>query len=407
MKRNRETRKREPVGDPIKDYFPAIISRDLFFRVQTRLKKKKKQGGGRMGQVKNLFTKIIWCPYCGGVMRYNFAHDHGSLLCDTGVRKVCDKHGKPKCTRRRISYDETVKTILSNCRDLRPEDVLPSQDDQRKRVESLRARIEGTQAEIADLDRQVSNLTDQIPKTDRPEIREKYQAKMNELLDRQKELEAQQQDDERQLHEAEIGEKRFHAWQRDLKALMKAIADDDANAVETRQKLRAHLAKIIDKIEVFTDGHRKLYDEAAHEAAEEKVMKELGVTKITGEVYTDPRVREARDGEYIADRLFGHLERKEPKLVRSKADRKVLDGFLKQATAHRMSRQGRFLRVYFATGKVYDFAPQGSLAAPRRLVDDKGRKVYVLDRTMDEQLYQELVDLLKEQNTGKAEKAVC
>ena len=53
--------KRQPIGDPIPDYFPPVIDKELFYQVQAQLQanaEKKGNAGGRMGKVSNLFTHV-------------------------------------------------------------------------------------------------------------------------------------------------------------------------------------------------------------------------------------------------------------------------------------------------------------------------------------------------------------
>lgn len=58
---------RTPTGDPIPDYFPALISREEFELVQKGRKSRRLSGAGRKGQnYTNLFQGIMKCGYCGG-----------------------------------------------------------------------------------------------------------------------------------------------------------------------------------------------------------------------------------------------------------------------------------------------------------------------------------------------------
>lgn len=65
-----------PVGDPIPDYYPAIISRDEFHALQAVRSERAKKGRGRKGQgFANLFSGLLRCGYCGASMTIG-AHSH-------------------------------------------------------------------------------------------------------------------------------------------------------------------------------------------------------------------------------------------------------------------------------------------------------------------------------------------
>ncbi|MDH4992102.1 recombinase family protein [Aquamicrobium lusatiense] len=63
--------KRTPLGNPIPNYYPQIIDEDLFLRAQFARRKRRIEGGGRKGAaLRNLFTHIAKCGYCGSPMHF-------------------------------------------------------------------------------------------------------------------------------------------------------------------------------------------------------------------------------------------------------------------------------------------------------------------------------------------------
>ncbi len=61
--------KRVPVGEPIDDYFPAIIDRELFYKA-AQAKSERTLGSGRKGRrFANLFQHLMVCASCGAPMR--------------------------------------------------------------------------------------------------------------------------------------------------------------------------------------------------------------------------------------------------------------------------------------------------------------------------------------------------
>jgi DNA invertase Pin-like site-specific DNA recombinase len=61
--------KRQPAGDPIKDYFPGVVDPKDYYAVQDQMKKNAKDfHGGRTGKLNNLFSHMAVCGYCGSPM---------------------------------------------------------------------------------------------------------------------------------------------------------------------------------------------------------------------------------------------------------------------------------------------------------------------------------------------------
>ena len=64
-----DKRKRFAYGEPVLKYYPTIISKEIFDRVQEKAKLNKSKGG-RTGSIKNLFGHVAKCGYCGAPMQY-------------------------------------------------------------------------------------------------------------------------------------------------------------------------------------------------------------------------------------------------------------------------------------------------------------------------------------------------
>jgi DNA invertase Pin-like site-specific DNA recombinase len=244
----RKTRQRKAVGDPISDYFPAVIKEDLFYTVQEQMRTNR-NAGRRPVKAKNLFTGLIRCGYCGGSMHHINKGDSPKggqyLVCDTGRRGVgCDR-------KHRVRYDETEDAILANCKRLRPEEVLPEPDAQARRCQELRQQVDGLTGKIAESQRRIENLTDAQAeadtKTHRHRLQKRIEAEELTCENFQKELTEAQ----RLLTEAQSARKIHAKWKQDFIALVKKLESGDA---DFRLRMREHLRGLIDKIEVFSHG---------------------------------------------------------------------------------------------------------------------------------------------------------
>ncbi len=67
----REGKREATKGATVINYFPAIISEDRFLLAQAKKGERSIHGGGRKGKsFNNLFTKLVECKHCGGVVHY-------------------------------------------------------------------------------------------------------------------------------------------------------------------------------------------------------------------------------------------------------------------------------------------------------------------------------------------------
>lgn len=77
-------RKGTPVGDVIRNYYPAAIEEELFNRAQEARRKNLSSGRGRKGRlITNLFAGIPTCSYCAAPMRFHSNGPAKSLICST------------------------------------------------------------------------------------------------------------------------------------------------------------------------------------------------------------------------------------------------------------------------------------------------------------------------------------
>ena len=356
--------KRVPVSEPIQGYFPEVIKPEIFYAVQ-ELFKVNKGKGGRTGKVNNLFTHLVKCSYCGGSMTFV---DKGKppkgkkhLICYNGKRDFgCSKEHK-------ISYDEAEKAILENCTGLHPEQVLPSSDERIKLCHSLSQRIQGKKGEIRDIDERVENLDDHIENSKYRDRREEHEERINKLKQQKKILEAEIEDDEREHRKARSALQSFARWQNDLASLQKALKTGD---IEIRMRMRSHLQELIEKIDVFAVGFKKIYNVGKDD--DEKPWRNLtkwkAMTKEERRAHRQPKYSD--NTETIEDYLYDVVREVSPEL----ASNKSFGNFVKDLTKRRMSKEGRFLRIHFKTGIWVDVVPEGSLATGSKLYLTQDKK---------------------------------
>lgn len=254
---------REPVGEPIADYYPAIIPEDLFYAVQKQLeanKEKAGRGGGRNGKISTLFGHVAKCGYCGGSMAFMskgpLPKGGTYLVCDSARRKVSD------CKRRLIKYAEFEELILTYCKGLDPSDLLPGNEERESALNVLKGQLFTAQGKAKEASSKVENLSDTIATTTSAAVRQTLEKKLDEALEQQAthEAEAKQltQEIDRQSRAQNDTGTQLESL-RELLDYMKESSGDEL--IDVRRRLREALRGLIEKIEVHAVGRVPMTEE--------------------------------------------------------------------------------------------------------------------------------------------------
>jgi DNA invertase Pin-like site-specific DNA recombinase len=334
--------KRLPAGEAIAGYYPAIIKPDVFHQIAAKMEANRGKGG-RTGKVRSLLTYLVKCAYCGSPMAlFTWGHSHEKGVAGCAYYLVCDRARRGLgCNRASIRYDEVEDLLLANCEQLKPAQVLPNCDRQAQLCRELTQRLRGKEAERDDLERKIANVIDQIAATDDAGIRARYEDKARQLQDAKAAAGKELAEAAAELARAELSSRSFVAWKKDLAELRQALA---TGAPDIRLRLRAHLRQFIDRIEVFTVGFARRYDQHRDGDPPPDDVESIGEYMEDG------------FGEDPANRAF----------IRSKRFKQ----FVEYAVARRMSKDGRFIRVRFKTDGAVDLVPPGSLATGEVLVTE-------------------------------------
>ncbi|MCJ8151870.1 recombinase family protein [Shinella sedimenti] len=147
--------KRVPDGDPITDYFPAAIDKDLFLRVQAMRSNPGKPG--RKGSTfANLFTGLCHCAHCGGPMTMKISRVKGN---ENGRYLVCANYVRGhRCVdgNRHFRYEPLEAAILDHVTEINLAETLQT------------ARFDDT---VRELDETIAGLSLQLEELRRKEQR--------------------------------------------------------------------------------------------------------------------------------------------------------------------------------------------------------------------------------------------
>jgi hypothetical protein len=98
--------KRIPEGDPISNFYPAVIEESLFLAAQVARQKNLASGRGRKGRLMtNLFRGIPTCAYCASPVLFKSKSNVKSLICSS----VIENRG---CFRFAWSYGDFERLFL-------------------------------------------------------------------------------------------------------------------------------------------------------------------------------------------------------------------------------------------------------------------------------------------------------
>lgn len=81
---------RKDEGEPIPNYYPAVIDEELFLKVQSVIKSRKPFSGRYSNQRYNVFRDLIYCKWCGGTIRYMNKGERDYFICTNSMTGKCD-----------------------------------------------------------------------------------------------------------------------------------------------------------------------------------------------------------------------------------------------------------------------------------------------------------------------------
>jgi DNA invertase Pin-like site-specific DNA recombinase len=243
--------KQEAVGNPIEDYFPAIISQDTFNLAQSRAKGRSVKGAGRKGEAfTNLFTGLIKCGTCGGscLLRSKYSKAKGGykyLRCTNSLEKA-------GCTAPAWRYDELEAAFVRFVREIKFADVFLGSDSGSK-IMKLEAHKATAITKKTELHEKYNALASQF-ETELPETLKVKLVERSLQLDA--EIEAQLKNiADIELAMTELFSEDFEKDQADFLSSYEALekTQDAVKLREIRYKMHGLLRRVVDTIVVHNN----------------------------------------------------------------------------------------------------------------------------------------------------------
>jgi hypothetical protein len=102
-----KNKKGTPIGDPIPNYYPPVVTEQVFQSAQAARRENLSARRGRKGEaISNLFSGLTQCEYCGREIKFNSNGHRKSLICEG----VLTNSG---CVRSGWSYQNFEGSVLS------------------------------------------------------------------------------------------------------------------------------------------------------------------------------------------------------------------------------------------------------------------------------------------------------
>jgi DNA invertase Pin-like site-specific DNA recombinase len=231
--------KRQINGEPISDYYPAIIDIDLFNKAQEARRTNAVAGGGHKNmRVSNLLSGKVYCAHCSGrmnlVAREVGKQQYEYLYCRSAVSKgACEKATGA------VNYHKLQKAILDRLEWMDRENILVEQATQagseiEKDVTRLTLSIEAGEKRLEAL--MSGEITDQM---------RKVMLKQSNAIDA---LEADLKAARKRLEDARPATSMVE-HKAALRALQAMVNDGD---YDSRLRIRTALRSLIDRIDCDT-----------------------------------------------------------------------------------------------------------------------------------------------------------
>jgi DNA invertase Pin-like site-specific DNA recombinase len=245
--------KRLPDGQPILNYFPTIVSEDLFYRANLSKSERRVSGKGRKGTgYTNLFTGVANCAYCDSRIVFenkgNGPKGGSYLVCDSAKRNL-------GCKATRWRYQDFETSFLAFVEELDIESILKadSNAEKRKALSDRLASAEGELGSVSGLMEKTYNVLAGGGPVDF------VTAKLNELEQRKIQLTASIEsliDEQEVFLSAETRMTQSRDEIRDLVKRLQSSASDDLYKI--RAQIASRIKAIVHVLQIAPQGFRPI-----------------------------------------------------------------------------------------------------------------------------------------------------
>lgn len=118
------TRKRKPHGDPIPDYYPPVVTPELFERVRLAMARRRLYPGRHASRT-NLFKRILFEAEAGDRLEYKHYRDRRNGL---QYGRYVNQEGKERGGVRSFRAEPLERAILQSLAEITPDEIVPAEE---------------------------------------------------------------------------------------------------------------------------------------------------------------------------------------------------------------------------------------------------------------------------------------
>jgi hypothetical protein len=135
-----------PVGEPVQDYYPAVMKTADWYRLQSVCDSRKKMTGrGRVGEMPNLFGKILRSGSDGSRMEYRDSGNGQKIVASVasanGLTNISNRFDYPILERAFLTWVSEIRLNESNREASAVDELQGKSEEIRKRIEQIKTRI--------------------------------------------------------------------------------------------------------------------------------------------------------------------------------------------------------------------------------------------------------------------------
>ena len=226
------------------NYYPAIISKELFDRVQIKLAEHKQQPATQKAKVEYLLTGKAFCGYCGSSMvgisgTSKTKKQHHYYACSKRYKEhTCKKNNENKSKLEKYIVEQTLNYVLTE------EQIEHIANGMLKKwnTNSTATEIKEIEKRIEKIDRDLDKCFNSFFNTESAEL----QRRMNEKA---KSLELEKKDLQEELKKLKLVKIITHTKE-DVKNLLAEYLDGNINDIEYQRKI---INKFVNSVYIFDD----------------------------------------------------------------------------------------------------------------------------------------------------------
>jgi hypothetical protein len=244
--------KRIPEGDPAPDYFPRIVSDEVFVLAKTARQSRRTNSAGRKGQtLSNLFSGILRCGYCNGSMVYvNKGHGgpRAKLLVCARAKAGKGCHYVP------WEYPQFERSVLTYCKGLDFDAFLQTRDTVKSELTALSARIAVLESSTTDNEQKQANILEAIESggSKFPQL----QARMVQLEQERMRLGAELEETRQKYDVRANATVDVTAVRASIDDLLQRISELEGDGLyDVRARLSQHIKRLIVRIAMYPGGY--------------------------------------------------------------------------------------------------------------------------------------------------------